>query len=213
MRVWLVRHGESESNAGLPSDDAASVALTERGREQAESLARSFDEPPGLIVVSCYARARETAAPTRARFPGVPVEEWPVHEFTYLGPDDYRGTTVEERQPATEAYWESADPHEVRGAGAESFAAFLARVQDARSRLERASCGCVIVFSHKKFLNALRWSFLAGPPRVSSRRMRRYRGFDLAMPFPNGARVELRLGPGGPWVGATQEPEREERGA
>lgn len=216
LHVWLVRHGESESNAGLPSDDAASAPLTALGREQAEAVARRFTAPPGRIVVSAYARAVETAAPLRARYPGVPVEEWPVHEFTYLGPDDYRGTTVEERQPAAESYWETADPHEVRGQGAESFAAFLARVHEARERLEHlagADGGSLVLFSHKKFLNALRWSFLAGVPRVSSRRMKRYRGFDLAMPFPNGGVVELRLEAGGAWLGSVREALPVEAGA
>ena len=139
-----------------------------------------------------------------------------MHEFTDLGPEDYRGTTVEERQPAAETYWETADPHEVRGRGAESFAAFLARVHETRERLERLSGGApgsLVMFSHKKFLNALRWSFLAGPPRLSSRRMRRYRGFDLAMPFPNGAVVELRLEPSGAWLGPAHEALSMETGA
>jgi hypothetical protein len=35
--------------------------------------------------------------------------------------------------------------------------------------------------------------------------MRRYRGFDLAMPFPNGARAELWLAAGGAWAGAVDE--------
>lgn len=202
LRLLLVRHGESESNAGEVSEDAASAALTALGVRQARAFADRLDVPPARFVVSPYRRARETAAAAIARFPGVPVETWPVQEFTFLSPAQYRGTTVATRKPAAEAYWTAADPHAVTGEGAESFAAFLARVRETRTRLESAASGPVVVFSHKKFLNALLWTWLAGDPSPSSSRMRRYREFDHAMPFVNAGCVEVRVGAGGAWVGA-----------
>ena len=202
LDVLLVRHGESEGNAGQPTDDAASAVLTARGERQAEAVATLIERAPTLFVVSPYARSRLTARPACARFPEVPVEEWPVHEFTYLGPASYRGSTVAERRPAVEAYWTAGDPHGVQGEGAESFAVFLARVHETRERLERAAGDSIVVFSHKKFINALLWSWLAGRPAVSARRMARYRGFDHAVAFPNGACVRVRLGEGGAWLGA-----------
>ena len=35
VRVWLIRHGQSESNAGLPSADWQGIPLTELGHQQA----------------------------------------------------------------------------------------------------------------------------------------------------------------------------------
>jgi probable phosphoglycerate mutase len=32
IRVWLIRHGQSASNAGLPSSDPESIPLTPLGR-------------------------------------------------------------------------------------------------------------------------------------------------------------------------------------
>ena len=42
VRVWLIRHGQSESNAGLPSTDWRAIPLTTLGRRQAEHVAGVF---------------------------------------------------------------------------------------------------------------------------------------------------------------------------
>ncbi len=165
------------------------------------AVAALLERAPALFVVSGYARSKLTARPSCARFPAVAVEEWPVHEFTYLGPAAYRGSTVEERRPAVEAYWAAGDPRQVQGEGAESFAAFLDRVRTVRERFESLAVDSVVVFSHKKFINALLWSWLAGHPAVSSRRMARFRGFDHAVAFPNGACGSGRLGSEGAGLG------------
>lgn len=201
LHVLLVRHGESESNAGQASEDAASAALTPLGQRQADAFAAALDSAPARFVVSPYRRAQLTAAPAIARFANVPVDTWPVQEFTFLSPEGYAGSTMATRKPAVEAYWAAADPRARMGEGAESFADLLTRVAEARARLEALREGPVVVFSHKKFLNALLWSWLAGAPAVSASRMKRFREFDHAMPFENGACVHVRLDAEGPWVG------------
>ena len=77
-RINFFRHGESISNAGAATSDPASIPLTDCGRNQAEQIAQSYEARPTLIVVSSYQRTWQTAAPVIARFPEVPVEEWPV---------------------------------------------------------------------------------------------------------------------------------------
>lgn len=206
LHVLLVRHGESVGNAGHATEDAASTELTAVGLLQAQAVAAALPVVPALFVVSSYTRSQRTAEPARVRFPHVPVEIWPVHEFTYLGPHAYAGTTVEERKPAVEGYWSEADPNCIAGDGAESFAAFMGRVADVRARLERGPASPVVVFSHKKFLNALVWSWLAGAPAVSSRRMTRYRGFDQAVPLPNGGCIEVRIESGRTWISPVRPP-------
>src|SRR3546814_3784674 len=76
-----------------------------------------------------------TAAPTIARFPGVPVEVWPIEEFTYLQPARCNGTRSAERMPHLERYWSAADPDYCDGEGAESFRALLGRCEAALARL------------------------------------------------------------------------------
>jgi broad specificity phosphatase PhoE len=63
VRVWLIRHGQSESNAGLPSTDWRAIPLTTLGRRQAEHVAGVFADPPQFIVTSPYLRASQTAQP------------------------------------------------------------------------------------------------------------------------------------------------------
>lgn len=64
-RIYLLRHGESEANiAGVINDDPArAVALTSRGRAQAEVAARELARVRfSHVYASQFPRARETAA-------------------------------------------------------------------------------------------------------------------------------------------------------
>src|SRR5690349_13378284 len=90
--VWLVRHGESESNAGLPTICPEKVALTDSGIGQAECVAHflAYEGPPDLIVASSYQRTRQTSVPTKLRFPLADEQVWLVHEFTYLSEEEFR---------------------------------------------------------------------------------------------------------------------------
>ena len=135
MRATFIRHGQSTGNAGLPSPDLASIALTELGHAQAQAVAAAWIETPALIVTSPYLRTQQTAAPTIARFPDVPVEIWPIEEFTYLQPARWNGTRSAERLPYLERYWQAADPDHCDGDGAESFATMLRRAEAALTRL------------------------------------------------------------------------------
>src|SRR3569833_2399445 len=103
-RVWLIRHGQSEANAGLRSASAAGIPLTALGREQAAAVARGFEEPPEEIAYSTYVRAAQTAEPTRTRFPETRSAAWAVHEFTYLSPERCANTTSAERLPLVQQY-------------------------------------------------------------------------------------------------------------
>ena len=127
MKAVFVRHGQSTGNAGLPCDDLATIELTELGWSQARQVAEDWQERPALIVTSPYLRTQQTAAPTIERFPDVPVEVWPIEEFTYLQPSRWNGTRSAERMPHLERYWAGADPAYCDGEGAESFGTLLRR--------------------------------------------------------------------------------------
>lgn len=157
MRAIFIRHGESTGNAGVPCHDLATIELTERGREQARQVAASWAEAPALIVTSPYTRTQQTAAPTIARFPAVPVEVWPIEEFTYLQPARWNGTASAERMPHLERYWREADPSYCDGEGAESFGTLLRRCEAALARLEALPAGSLAyVFGHGQFIQAAR---------------------------------------------------------
>jgi broad specificity phosphatase PhoE len=195
VRAWLIRHGESESNAGLPTQGPGASPLTPIGHEQADLVAQVFREPPVLIVASPFRRAIQTAEPTIRRFPEVPYEEWPVQEFTYLGKLHAFDTTAKERLPHAEEYWRRSDPTYVHGDDGESFTDLMGRVDDAVARVSARPDGLVAVFTHGLFMRALAWSVLTGRPpgaEVSSRWMRDYRRFADSYRVPNGCILELR---------------------
>ena len=55
--VLLIRHGESESNAGFPTPNPESVDLTNRGHQQAREVSKYLLQAlliPDLIVTSSY---------------------------------------------------------------------------------------------------------------------------------------------------------------
>ncbi|MGE4409750.1 MAG: histidine phosphatase family protein [Sphingobium sp.] len=157
MRAIFIRHGESTGNAGVPCHDLAAIELTELGHEQARAVAASWADTPSLIVTSPYTRTRQTAAPTIARFPGVPVEVWPIEEFTYLQPARWNGTRSAERMPHLERYWQDADPDYCDGEGTESFGTLLRRCEAALTRLAALPMDSLAyVFGHGQFIQAAR---------------------------------------------------------
>ena len=128
LNIWFIRHAQSQANAGEKTNDPSAIELTSLGREQAGLIASHFERAPDLIVTSPYRRAQQTAQCLTKRFPEVPHETWPVQEFTYLSQERCRDTTVTERVPMAGEYWDRYDPHYVDGEPAESFAAFIGRV-------------------------------------------------------------------------------------
>ena len=191
--VWLIRHGQSISNANLPTSDPAESSLTEKGFEQAEQIVAAFESAPDLFVISSYLRARQTAIPTLNRFPQVPQEVWPVHEFTYLNPARYQGTTGSERWPYARAFWKRCDPNENEDGAGESFAELLARVQENVALLRQHPTNFIAVFSHGLFLRALIWSVLTGICEASPQTMKRYSHFIQALQIPNGAIIKAQF--------------------
>jgi 2,3-bisphosphoglycerate-dependent phosphoglycerate mutase len=202
IRVWLIRHGESESNAGLPSGEPGASPLTALGQWQAEQVAGAFAQAPALIVTSPYLRSQQTAQPTASRFPRAQREEWLVHEFTYLGHLRSRSMTSTERRPHVREYWERSDPDEINGgaeSGAESFAQLIGRARDLLGRLSEGSSGPVAVFTHGIFMRAVAWSLVSGITVPTAADMQSFIRFSAGYRTPNGGVIELRHRPG--WRG------------
>ena len=190
-RVYLVRHGESESNAGLRTSAPHATRITDRGRDQADRFAYGFDQIPQLIVTSPFLRTKQTAVPFRQRFSLAGHEEWPVQEFIRLTPGHWEGTTHEERMPKINEYWERADPTYVDGEGAESFAGMLERVRNMLRLLEDERADRIVVFTHGHFMQATLWHMIFEPKAPTSESMRRFIRFADATPIDNTAMIPL----------------------
>jgi probable phosphoglycerate mutase len=191
--IWLIRHAESAANAGLPTLNPVDIELTARGWQQAEQIAQAFTAQPGLIVTSPYMRARQTAHATLLRFPDSRLEDWPVHEFTYLSTSDRHYTTTHDRRPLVRAFWKRCDPYYVDGTGAESFISFMSRTRDIIERLKHHPERFIAVFSHEQFIHAMLWLLFIDSGEVSPASMYRFRHFLTSFTLPNGAILKVQL--------------------
>jgi broad specificity phosphatase PhoE len=185
LTVRFIRHGESLANAGGVTSETRSTSLTDLGRTQAIEISRSFAAPPALIVTSPYLRARHTANPTVERFPEVPLEIWPVQEFTYLAEARCLNTTTLQRLPWATEFWTAADPHRIDGDGAESYCAMIGRVHTMLEQLTRLDIPSAAVFSHGIFMKAVHWEIEKRGGDISPDHMRGFRAFNLAAPIAN----------------------------
>ena len=195
--ILLIRHGESLSNAGLPTSCPKNVALTEQGKEQAKCIAEYLKSQfsPDLIVTSSYPRAKQTAEPTKLFFRSVPEKEWPVEEFTYLSSMHGENLTVHDRRPLVETYWEICDPFYLDGPGSESFEQFVKRVHQVLMYLKfLEEYNTIAIFSHEQFIRALLWLSQRNMVDLCQETMREFRDFLSANSLVNGAIVYMPLG-------------------
>jgi 2,3-bisphosphoglycerate-dependent phosphoglycerate mutase len=184
--IYLVRHGESQANAGYRTTDPAQIPLTERGQRQAERVVPLLPAAPDLIVTSCYQRTKETAKPALAHFPHVAHEEWPVHEFTYLSPLHCTHMNTEERRPLVHHYWERGDAFSIDGPGAESWASFVDRAAHICTRLQHEAREKIVVFTHAQFTKMLVSIALGTRPGLTRTSIQRWRAWAELTPVGNG---------------------------
>jgi len=196
--VFLIRHAESKSNAGLPSFSPQSVPLTHTGKKQAKEVVSKLnvylkDRELDLIITSSYVRSKETALPLQHAMPHVPSEEWDVHEFTFINPRYKMYSSREDRKPLVSVFWELAEPQLVDGPGAESFEQFMMRVWKMNEQLESLEYETIAVISHEQFILALLWLNERGYPQVDEAAMKKFRQYLKTQRIANCKIVELEL--------------------
>lgn len=191
---YLVRHGESQANAGLPSIGPENIALTPRGIEQAKLIARYFKSSPlRLIATSSYVRTQQTAAYTRELYPFIPLQQWRVQEFTYLSSIHQVCSTTEDRRPLVDAYWQRLLPDFEDDPGSESFRSFIGRAQALIAQLINPAYDTVAVFSHRQFISAVLWLIECEQIEISAQTMQKFKCFLEGMLIPNGAIVQVKV--------------------
>lgn len=193
--VWMIRHGQSLANAGRETTDPAAIPLSPTGERQATLVAQVFERAPEVIVTSPFLRARQTAQATVDRFPSVPVEQWPIEEFTYLGRLHGRQTTGSQRKPLVDAYWSAADPSYVDDDKSESFMEVHARAHRFLTALSQRDARRVAAFTHGLFMRVAIWVILTGDTAASTDSMRRFHRFRTTYQIPNCSIITLYLHP------------------
>src|SRR5260370_10103613 len=194
--AFLIRHGESEANAGLPTIDPKDAGLTLLGHKQAKRIAEYLKfHPLDLIVTSPYLRTKQTAAFTQSLFPSVPLTQWEVQEFTYLTSIHQEHLTIQDRRLLMDAYWEQRLPTDVDGPGSESFEAFIKRVREFLTQLENRlkPTEKIAVFSHEQFIIAVLWLIDCKPTAIDWQAMRDFKNYLKENRVSNGTIVRMQF--------------------
>ena len=189
----LIRHGESQSNAGEKTEHPQTVNLTPKGRLEAEAKAAGFAAKPDLFITSRYVRTQQTAAPFLKKFPDVPAEEWNIHEFTYLSAGKYKDTTNLERLPSMEEYWNRADPFYKDDADAESFAEFVQRCRDTVEQMKKCEGALTVAFCHGYVMNGIRCLLEGRFDKVDADTMRDFWQYHKTHKIENCATLEFEV--------------------
>lgn len=154
MAIYLIRHAQSVGNIDGQTDSHASIELTELGHQQAEKLAEVLPQA-NKIMISPYLRTLQTAQPLLNR-DGLEAEVLSIQEFSYLSDLKCKGTTLSQRKPWVDAYWQGLDIDYLDAEDAETFRNFYQRVQALRYLLKTIQADYqtenLMIFSHGQFL-------------------------------------------------------------
>lgn len=163
MELIFARHGESEANLQrIISNRALPHALTERGRQQAATLARQLaGRPITALYTSPIPRAQETAAILGAALGVAPVvadalREWDCGEWEGRGDD-----AAWQAHAQAVAAWAAGDADYCL-AGGESLNVMRARfVPFVESLVARPTRGSVVLLAHGSLLQHMLPGLLA----------------------------------------------------
>lgn len=156
MKLYLVRHGESESNRQGYFAGQIDTPLTALGHEQARCVAAFFrDIDVEAVYASSLSRAMETARPTAEQH-GLPVI--PEAGMREVAAGDWEGMPFPDlplRYPEEYAVW-NTDIGNVRFPNGETMEEAALRAQEALRRIAGAHPdGTVVVASHGGIIRAL----------------------------------------------------------
>lgn len=183
-KFYLVRHAQSESNAGLAIRPNHQINLTTLGQTQAQEVANwlmdNIGETVADVFVSCYVRTEQTAKPYLDKLGKTAKVIKDLHEFNYLEYGHIQNMTFGELIDMADKYWEIGDIHHKDGEHSDSFMEFVERVANVRAYFESLPDGVYVVFGHGMWLGMLLWQLLHG----TSRRVlniKSFRQFELAV--------------------------------
>lgn len=180
-RIYLARHGQSESNSERRLCGQLDPALSALGVEQSWQLARVLAEVPlRAIFTSTLQRTAQTAAPIARARGLLPVALAGLKELS-LG--TLEGRFRDGRDPEAQALWQQrkADPARFRAPGGESFQELEARVLAALDQLlDSAPSGAALIVGHRESNRALLKGLLGwSTERVLTAKLRNYFVYDI----------------------------------
>jgi alpha-ribazole phosphatase len=194
--LYLIRHGQSQTNAGGITLENPVVPLTELGERQAQRVATLLPATTDHVCSSPFKRALDTAAPYCARVARTPAIHADLREFEMIDTAQMSGGASAERELAMARYWLTSDPDQRTGPSAETFREFHARVARVRSEYLPALPPGSVIFGHGIWMALLFWQ-IWGFETIDGPAMTRFRRFQLGFPTPNTAVYRLtHIAPG-----------------
>lgn len=181
-KIYLIRHAQSESNAGLALRPNHEINLTEFGNTQAVALADWLNENISKIdgvFISAYARTHQTALPFLQKTGMTAQILDDLHEFNYLDFERIKNMELGELRQLAEDFWTQGNDYQDSDL-TDSFDNFIGRVKNVRQAFDVLPNGIYIVFTHGMWIGMLMWQLLHGESsRVNN--MTKFREFELAI--------------------------------
>lgn len=195
-KLYLVRHGQSTTNAGGEMKANAEIELTQLGHEQARGVAGWIQDTLGediiSIRVSSYIRTQQTAQPLLDLMGVEPTCVDGLQEFNFLSLAKTKNVSFARRLEMVDEYWATQNPEEPHGEDAESFHHFYNRVARVLEQFKTLPEGNHVVFTHGFWISMVAWQLL-GQPLGSAELMRKFRQFEKSIRAQNGEVLCLTL--------------------
>ena len=178
-KIYLIRHAQSESNAGQAVRPNHAINLTDVGKTQAQALADwltdHISEPVTEIFVSQYLRTQQTAQPYLQSTKRTATV---IDELHFLDFDTIKDLSFDDIRVIADDFWQQHSAHRASEL-TDSFEHFVARVQKVRAYFDALPDGTYLVFTHGMWIGMLIWQMLLGDsPRLYN--MKKFREFELA---------------------------------
>jgi broad specificity phosphatase PhoE len=159
VRLWLIRHGETEWSLSGAHTSRTDIPLTDRGRGRAAHMADHLHKQEfSFVLTSPRQRARETCGITG--YGDVVQIDSDLSEWDYGEYEGRTTTDIRKEQPGW-TIWKN-NPRE-----GETLAQVRTRAQSVIDR-STAAVGQVAIFSHAHFLRILAATWIGLPPEAGS---------------------------------------------
>ena len=149
MKIYIIRHGETQWNREELFRGRKDIPLNESGRKQAEAIGLYFSHRPvDQIVSSPLARACQTAE-SIGKKTGVTIET--MEEFTDINFGIWEGLSlqkVEEGFPADFVIWKTS-PEKLRIENSETLAVVRDRISAGLAKLTSRREGTIVIVTHR----------------------------------------------------------------
>jgi alpha-ribazole phosphatase len=202
---FLIRHGQSQANAGGVTIENPLVPLTELGERQARALAALLPAATPAVWSSPFKRSLDTAMPYCDMMGVEPMLHDELREFETLDTQHMRGSSCTEREAALARYWREADPDRRTGPAGETFREFHERVARVRTAWLPSLPDGTVIFGHGMWMALLFWQ-IWGFEQIDHTAMTHFRRFQLGLPTPNAVVYGVTQVAAGQWTISVNEP-------